>query len=408
MSRNERVTFTGADGRSTLAARLDLPPSPPRAYALFAHCFTCTRNVFAAARIAEALTRHGIAVLRFDFTGLGASEGDFANAGFSSNVGDLEAAADWLRRQRRAPALLIGHSLGGAAVLAAAGRIPEAAAVATIAAPADPGHVRRHMKGAEAVEATGEAEVSIGGRPFRITRAFLDDLDGQRLEALIRDLGKALLIFHAPRDAVVGIDNASRIFVAARHPKSFVSLDDADHLLGRREDAVYVADVIATWAVRYLPTAPAAAPEVVVPANAVVVAETGGGTFGQIVSIGGRHTLLADEPLEVGGEDSGPGPYDLLLAGLGACTSMTMRMYAERKGLPLNRATVTLRHAKIHAADCEDCETKEGRIDRIDREIALDGPLDAAARAKLLEIADKCPVHRTLHSEVSIVTRLKD
>ncbi|HSO43038.1 MAG TPA: alpha/beta fold hydrolase [Rhodospirillales bacterium] len=409
MRHSEKATFVGGDGQSRLDARLDLPSGKPRAYALFAHCFTCGKDVFAASRIAGGLTRHGIAVLRFDFTGLGMSDGEFANTTFSSNIADLVAAADWLRQEHAAPGILIGHSLGGAAVLAAAEAIPEAAAVCTIAAPAEPAHVRRHLRvSAEEIEREGRGEVRLAGRPFTITRQFLDDIEENRLEGRIKGLGKALLVFHGPRDEVVGIENATRIFAAAKHPKSFISLDDADHLLTRREDAIYVADVIAAWTGRYIASVePEALPELAAPDGAVIVAEAGMGQFAQAISIGGRHSLCADEPLDFGGNDSGPSPYDLLLAGLGACTTMTMRMYASRKGLALERASVTLRHDKIHARDCETCETKEGKIDRIAREITLEGPLDEAARAKLLEIADKCPVHRTLHGEVLVETTLK-
>lgn len=411
-NRSERITFTGADGSSNLAARLDLPADKPRAYALFAHCFTCGKDIFAVSRVAEGLTRHGIGVLRFDFTGIGASEGEFANTNFSSNVGDLLAAIAWLRSEREAPSILIGHSLGGAAVLAAAGEVEEAHAVCTIAAPADPAHVRHLFSGSiDDIEAIGEAEATIAGRPFHIKRQFLDDIEAHPLEERIKEMRKALLVFHGPLDDIVGIDNATRIFVAAKHPKSFVSLDGADHLLSRRQDAIYVANVIAAWAQHYVPET---GTEVLVEEtpikatpDAVKVVETGHGKFAQVISVGGHHRLLADEPVSYGGNDSGPSPYDLLLSGLGACTNMTMRMYAEHKGIPLERAAVTLWHQKIHARDCEECESQDGRVDRIEREIELTGPLDEATRLKLLEIADKCPVHRTLHSEVSIQTRLK-
>lgn len=415
--RAERVDFPGSEGQH-LAALIELPTERPRAYALFAHCFTCSKDVFAAARIAGGLAERGIAVLRFDFTGLGSSEGEFANTNFSSNLADLLAAADFLRASYEAPKLLIGHSLGGAAVLAAAARVPEAVAVATIAAPADAAHVRQLLgESAAEIERAGEAEVSIGGRPFRIKRQFLEDIAAQRIEAAARELKKALVVFHSPVDEIVGIDNASRIFLAARHPKSFVSLDRADHLLRRREDAAYVAEVLAAWASRYLGaarSADGAAPSATRPAlppvepskpGEVVVAETREGRFTQAVAVG-RHRLAADEPASVGGNDSGPGPYDYLLAGLGACTSMTVRMYAERKGLPLERTIVRLAHQKIHAEDCADCETKEGMLDRIDRLIEFQGPLDAAQRQRLLEIANKCPVHRTLESEIKVVTAL--
>jgi uncharacterized OsmC-like protein/alpha-beta hydrolase superfamily lysophospholipase len=398
----ERFDFPNASG-AKLAALLDLPAGEPRAYALFAHCFTCGKDIRAARRIAEALTARGIAVLRFDFTGLGASEGEFANTNFSSNVADLVAAANHLRATRRAPAILIGHSLGGAAVLAAAGEVPEARAVVTIAAPADPRHVTGLIKDrVEEIRARGEVEVTLAGRPFRVRREFLDDVAGQRLDARIATLRKALLVMHAPTDAIVGIDNASHIFVTAKHPKSFVSLADADHLLSKRRDAVYVADVIAAWAGRYLDTvAEEEEPDADAASGTVLVTETRRGKFQQLITAG-RHQFLADEPVAAGGLDTGPGPYDLLLAALGACTAMTLRLYADRKALPLERVAVRLTHSRIHAADCETCETKEGMLDRIDKEIAVSGSLDDDARTRLLEIAEKCPVNRTLKSEIDI------
>jgi uncharacterized OsmC-like protein/alpha-beta hydrolase superfamily lysophospholipase len=398
----ERFDFPNAKGEK-LAAVLDLPEGSPRAYALFAHCFTCGKNVVAAKRIADALTVLGIAVLRFDFTGIGSSEGEFSNTTFSSNVDDLVAAADHLRRMRQAPTLLIGHSLGGAAVLAAASAVAEARAVVTIAAPFDPSHVTHLFKDKlDAIGTEGEVEVALAGRPFRIRREFLDDVAQHKLAGHVGKLHKALLIFHSPTDDTVGIENASQIFAAAKHPKSFISLAGADHLLTKRNDAVYVANVLAAWAERYLDTAPAAVASEDQP-RVVVVTETGGGKFQQSVAIG-PHRLIADEPVAAGGLDSGPGPYDLLLSALGACTSMTMRLYADHKKLPLERVSVTLSHAKIHAQDCEECETREGKIDRIERAITMTGNLSDEQRARLLEIADKCPVHRTLHSEVNIRT----
>lgn len=400
----EKFDFRNAAGH-TLAARLDRPDGPVRAAALFAHCFTCGKDNKAARRIAEGLKLHGIAVLRFDFTGLGMSEGEFANTTFSSNIDDLVAAADHLREKLTAPAILIGHSLGGAAVLAAAHRIAEARAVVTINAPADPAHVIGLLKEQVAnIALAGEAEVTLGGRQFRVRRAFLDDVAEQKLTARIANLRKALLVFHSPTDDTVGIDNASHIFLAAKHPKSFISLAGADHLLSRPTDAAYVAGVIAAWAERYLDMAEDAAPMIDAEDGAVVVRETRRGQFQQEIVVG-KHRLLADEPVKVGGMDSGPGPYDLLLAGLGACTSMTLRLYADRKQLPLGQTVVRLRHNKIHAADCAECETKEGMVDRIERVITLEGDLDAEQRARLMEIADKCPVHRTLESEISIITR---
>ncbi len=406
VARSERITFANAAGER-LAARLDLPDGPPGAFALFAHCFTCSKDSHAAAHISRGLAARGVAVLRFDFTGLGSSEGEFANTNFSSNLDDLAAAADHLRQAHRAPKILIGHSLGGAAVLAAAQRVPEAVAVATIGAPFDPAHAARLFAAAQAeIEAKGEALVTLGGRSFRVRKQFLEDIAAHHLSNQVAGLKKALIVFHAPRDEIVGIENAGHIFTAARHPKSFVSLDDADHLLTRRADAIYVAEVLAAWASRYLPQPPAAAVEAAPPAGEVVVADAGEGKFVQIVRIG-RHELRADEPASVpGGLDAGPSPYDYLLAALGACTSMTLRLYAERKQLPLERVVVHLKREKIHASDCADCETREGMLDQIERTLELAGALDAAQRQRLLEIADKCPVHRTLTSEVKIRTRI--
>ena len=400
------VRFPGSLGVQ-LAARLDFPAVKPAAFALFAHCFTCSKDTLAASRISAALTARGIAVLRFDFTGLGGSEGDFANTNFSSNVADLVAAAAWLREHHSAPKLLIGHSLSGAAVLAAAHEIAEAMAIATIGAPYDPAHVKRLLAPAlPEIEAAGEAEVELAGRKFRVRKQFLDDIGGRNAGGTIGNLRKALLIFHSPRDTTVSIDNAAQIYAAAKHPKSFVSLDDADHLLTGKEDAAYVAAVLAAWASRYI-GAPVMEPRPIAAGDAgvVTVTETREGKFTQAITAG-RHQLRADEPASAGGADTGPSPYDLLLTGLGACTSMTIRMYADLKQLPLDKVTVRLRHDKVHAQDCSECETKEGKIDRIDREIELTGELDEPQRAKLLEIANKCPVHRTLHSEVWIPTRL--
>jgi uncharacterized OsmC-like protein/alpha-beta hydrolase superfamily lysophospholipase len=398
----ERFDFPNAHGQS-LSALLDRPAEEPRAYALFAHCFTCGKDSRAAKRIADGLTALGIAVLRFDFTGLGSSEGEFANTTFSSNIADLVAAANELRRRAHAPAILIGHSLGGTAVLAAAGEVAEARAVVTIAAPSDPTHVTGLFKDRlDEVAAKGEIEATLAGRQFRISRGFVDDLAEHKLVDRIANLRKALLIFHSPTDEIVGIDNASRIFAAARHPKSYVSHAGADHLLSRRSDAAYVANVIAAWAERYLDMAPqvAYAHE---DAGVVIVRETRQGRFQQEIKAR-AHRFLADEPVDAGGADSGPNPYDFLLAALGACTAMTLRLYAERKALRLDRVAVRLRHAKVHAADCESCERKDAKVERIERGIVLEGELDAHERARLLEIADKCPIHRTLTAGVDIAT----
>jgi putative redox protein len=400
--RTEKIEFANAKGEK-LAALIDLPLGQPVAFALFAHCFTCGKDNFAARRISERLAICGIGVLRFDFTGLGMSEGEFADTHFSSNVDDLVAAADHLRKTRGAPAILIGHSLGGAAVLAAAHRIPDSRAVVTIAAPYDPAHVTGLFKEhVEKIREQGEVEVQLAGRPFRIKREFLDDVAEKKLHECLATLRKPLLVFHSPTDNIVGIENASHIFTAAKHPKSFVSLAGADHLLSKRSDAVYVANLIAAWVERYLDS-PVERSDAQIEIGTVLVRETGGGKFQQEI-LSGIHRFLADEPVKVGGLDSGPGPYDLLLAGLGACTSMTLRLYAEHKKLPLERVSVRLTHNKIHPEDCLNCETKEGMLDRIDRNITLEGALSSEERKRLLEIADKCPVHRTLESEIEIRT----
>ena len=405
-----RIEFPGSGG-AQLAGRLDLPETSPRAYALFAHCFTCTKDVLAASRIAQALTGFGIAVLRFDFTGLGGSGGDFANTDFTSNVGDLISAADYLRRHHQAPTILIGHSLGGAAVLAAAEHVPETRAVATIGAPAGTEHLLHLLaESAVEIEREGEAEVCLASRPFRIRKEFLDDVTSQPQAERIRRLGVPLLVMHSPNDETVGVENARTIFDAARHPKSFVSLDGADHLLTRPDDARFAASVLAAWASRYLdddavtPAQPTSSTALESEEGLVVVSESGRGPYGQRITAGG-HVLSADEPAPVG-HDTGPSPYDLLLAGLGACTSMTLRMYAARKGWPLENVSVSLRHSRIHAEDCADCATQSGRLDRIERVIDLTGDLDAEQRLRLLEIADRCPVHRTLHSEVDVRTTM--
>jgi len=400
-----RITFAGSLG-DELAARLDLPARAVRAYALFAHCFTCSKDVIAARHIAAKLAALGIAVLRFDFTGLGSSQGEFANTTFSSNIEDLVRAADHLRARFGAPALLIGHSLGGAAMLAAAHRVPEATAVVTIAAPSDVAHVLHHFDAKLAdIERDGVADVTLAGRTFTIRRDFVEDAKGQALKDRIANLRKALLVMHSPTDQTVGIENATAIFTAARHPKSFVSLDKADHLLSNPRDAAYAAEVIAAWASRYLPDeqTEAAADE------GVVVAETGAGKFQNAVTAG-RHRLLADEPTSAGGLDSGPNPYDYLAIALGACTSMTLRIYAEHKKLALGRLTVRVSHGKVPVEHCEDCgeavEGRTGKIDRFERTISVEGGADAALADKLIEIAGKCPVHRTLEAGAAVVTKV--
>ena len=401
--RFEKVTFENEQG-DKLAARLDLPvDGEPVACALFAHCFTCTKNLKAVGHISQALTQQGVAVLRFDFTGLGESEGDFADTTFSSNIGDLVAAARFLEKERQAPEILIGHSLGGAAVLHAAEHLPDVRAVATIAAPYDPEHVTNlFAESLEEIKEEGEANINLGGRPFTIKQAFLDDLKTRHVEKRIQDLGRPLLVFHSPVDKTVGIENARLIFEAAKHPKSFVSLDHADHLLSDEADAIYVGAMLGAWARKYLPEHQEATKHAEADDNVVVVRNEKGGFRTEMLANG--FPLVADEPPSVGGTNTGPTPYDYLVAGLGACTAMTLRMYADRKKWPLETVLVRLRHKKIHASDCEHCEADDGKIDRIERELDLAGDLDETQRERLREIADRCPVHRTLEGEIDVQT----
>ena len=393
------VTFPNAQGHQ-LAGALDLPPGRIRAVALFAHCFTCTAQSHAARRVSLALAEQGIATLRFDFTGLGASEGAFADSHFSANVDDLVAAAEFLSGDVGAPAILIGHSLGGAAVIAAAERIESARAVVTIAAPFDPRHVLHLIKGADDLE-DEPRDVSIGGRPFRIGRAFLASVEGQDQADRLARLKRALLVLHSATDATVSVENARAIFEAAKHPKSFVALDGADHLLTDADQASYVAQIIAAWVQPFLG---AAMPVDAVPEGHVRVTSTEA-KFVQIVESAG-HSLLADEPVANGGSDLGPTPYDLLLAALGSCTAMTLRLVAEREGIPLEGVEVTLHHNRRHADDCAAAAGKCAQIEVIERVVTLEGDLTPAQRDRMLGIADKCPVHRTLMGDLRVETRL--
>lgn len=399
---SRKVTFTNANGAG-LSASLEMPlGGKPIAYAIFAHCFTCSKNLSAVVNISRALNLRKIAVLRFDFTGLGDSEGDFSDTNFSSNIQDLQSAYDFLSTDYEAPKIIIGHSLGGAAVLAAAGSMESVRAVVTVGAPADPPHVKNLFKESiEEIKQTGEATVSIGGRPFKVKEQFLHDLEQNDLADMLSGLNKALLILHSPQDQIVGVENARKIYEGARHPKSFVTLDGADHLLSNKADSLYVGDIISSWATRYLDLPGEAS----LNTDRQVVVRTGDDGFTTEVKAG-RHSFLADEPSSVGGKDLGPTPYDLLIASLGACTSMTLRMYADRKGWPLEEVRVHLDHGKVHEQDCENCENENAKIDQIERKIELFGDLNDEQRQKLLEIADKCPVHRTLHGEIRVITKL--
>ena len=404
-----KASFQNQQGES-LAGLLEIPERDIKAYALFAHCFTCSKDIAAASRITRALAKKGIAVLRFDFTGLGNSDGDFANTNFSSNINDLIQAANHLEENYAAPVMIIGHSLGGAAVLAASQLIPSIKAIVTIAAPSTGHHVEHlfvHAK--NEIVSNDEAIVDLAGRKFTIKKQFIDDINHYNDTSHISQLKKALLILHSPIDDIVSIDEAAKIYSAAKHPKSFISLDKADHLLSKREDSEYVANVISSWAGRYLnitdinkEASLGTAPNV--KSGHIIVTEQNKKFTRKVYSE--DHKLIADEPLSVGGSNLGANPYELLLASLGACTSMTIRMYANRKELSLDNVEVTLKHDRIHAKDCIDCESETGRVDIIEKYIKLEGNLTDTERQRILEIADMCPVHKTLHNEIQIKSNL--
>jgi len=395
-----RFDFPNRNGE-ILSGKLELPPSSPRAFALFAHCFTCSKDIIAAHVISKTLAAAGIGVLRFDFTGLGNSQGDFSNTNFSSNVEDLLSACDYLGEKYEFPELLIGHSLGGAAVLKAATKIKYARAVVTIAAPSDVRHVHHLLQtDIGTIEEEGKADVQLAGRSFTVRKQFLDDVNETELLEGIRKFRKALLVMHAPLDKIVSIDHSSAIFKAAKHPKSFVTLDSADHLLSNKRDGRYAAAVIAAWVDRYISSVPEE--KVRAEKGTVRVRSRKGAKYTQDIATL-DHQLVADEPTSARGDNLGMNPYELLLAALGACTSMTLAMYAERKGMPLEEVEVKLQHEKIHAKDCANCETSNGKIDRIYKTISLSGPLSDEQKQRLHEIAEKCPVNKTLKSEIDMM-----
>ena len=395
-----KIRFTNRAGLE-LVGNLELPAGGTwQATALFAHCFTCTRNIKAARNITRALSRAGFAVLRFDFTGLGESDGDFSNTNFSSNLDDLEDAAAWMGEHLDHPQLLVGHSLGGAAVLAAAERMDSVRALATLAAPASADHILEQFgNDLETIEAQGSAEIQLAGRPFRIRKDFVDDAKSHSLQDRLRKLRRALLVLHSPVDKTVGIENAQHIFAAALHPKSFVSLDHADHLLSDQVDSDYAGQIISAWASRFLELQRPETAE-----NVEVAGQTADKFLCRVQA--GRHALLADEPEENGGKDLGPDPYHYLASALGTCTVMTLNMYARHKKIPVKRVHCEVAHDRIHAEDCESCEKRSGKVDRLKRVITIEGDLDEDQRSRMLEIADRCPVHRTLENEIRVESRL--
>ena len=399
----EKVTFQNTEGQN-LVGRLELPINQyPHNFAIFAHCFTCNKNLSAVRNIGKALTSKGFGVLRFDFTGLGESEGDFEDTNFSGNVGDLIAAADYLKEHHQAPTLLVGHSLGGAAVFFAAAEIASVKAVASIGAPSNPKHVQHLFKsGLQEIEATGKATVNLSGRDFTIKKQFLEDLKSKSLPDMVQKLRKAILVMHSPQDDTVGIKNAEEIYIKAHHPKSFVSLDGADHLLMNRKDSIYAGEIIASWAQRYVEV-----PQVseLRSTREVVASLDGQDGFTTKMKVG-NHAMKADEPTSFGGNDFGPSPYEYVSAGLSACTAMTVQMYARRKKWPLENIEVHTSYGKEHMVDCENCEAESESIDTFNRAIKLRGDLDEKQVARILQIADKCPVHKTLHSETQVITSL--
>ncbi len=397
--RFQKVAFQNSSGEN-LSGRIDFPlVSRPTAFVLFAHCFTCSKNLKSVDRISEAFTQLGMAILRFDFTGLGRSEGDFADTNFSSNLSDLKDAYTYLEANYEAPRIIVGHSLGGAAVLHIASELPKVQAVATVGAPTDPTHVAHLLSsGKQELEEKGEAEVNIGGRPFRMKKQFLDDLESLGGKDPISNLGKPLLILHSPQDTIVGIENAQDIYVHARHPKSFISLDGADHLMTKEADAKYVGSMIANWSNRYIELNE----QDEMPEGEVKTRIGEKGFTTEVIA--GRHQMLADEPPSVGGDDQGPTPYGYLLSALGTCTAMTMRMYADYKKIKLEEVEVHLTHDKIHKEDCGNSESSKGKIDQIKRQIKIKGDITTEQRKRLVEIADRCPVHKTLEGKPEILT----
>ena len=399
----QKVKFTNAEGQQ-LVGRLELPlDQHPHNFAIFAHCFTCNKNLSAVKNISRELTSNGFGILRFDFTGLGESDGDFENTNFSGNVEDLISASNYLKENHNAPTLLIGHSLGGAAAIFAASQIETVKAVATVGAPSNPKHVQHLIQSSiKEIKTNGKANVNIGGRPFTIKKQFLDDIETKSLPEVAKKLGKALLVMHSPQDTTVGIQNAEEIYHAAKHPKSFVTIDGADHLLMQKEDSTYVGSIISNWAKRYMPFSKT---KTINTSHQVVASLDTEDGFTTQMKVG-NHFLMADEPTSYGGNDFGPSPYELVSAGLSACTAMTIQMYVKRKGWDLQNVEVHTSYGKTHAEDCEDCENTASKIETFNREIKLTGNLDEKQIQRILQIADKCPVHKTLHNEVQVITKL--
>ena len=400
----QKVIFENKEGQS-LVGKLELPANQhPHNFAIFAHCFTCNKNLAAVRNIGKALTSNGFGVLRFDFTGLGESEGDFGDTNFSGNVEDLIAAADYLNDNYSAPTLLIGHSLGGAAAIYAAAQVNSIKAVATIGAPSNPKHVQRLLQSSvDEIKKNGKAIVNLSGRDFTIKKQFLDDLERNTLSETVKNLRKPILIMHSPQDNTVGIKNAEEIYMAAHHPKSFISLDGADHLLMNKKDSIYAGEVISGWAKRYLNITDSE--DLPKTKHQVIASLDFDDGFTTAMKVG-NHYMTADEPTSYGGNDFGPSPYELVSAGLSACTAMTLQMYTKRKGWHIDNVEVHTSYSKTHALDCGDCESANAKIDTFHREIKITGDFDDKQLERLLQIADKCPVHKTLHNETQVITKI--
>ncbi len=400
---SSKIQFPNSENE-LLAARLELPVDKKASqYAIFAHCFTCNKNLTAVRAISRALTQKGIGVLRFDFTGLGESEGEFSDTNFSSNVSDLISAHNFLKDNYNAPTLVIGHSLGGAAALITASTLDSIQAVVTIGSPSDPKHVVHLFdESIEQINAQGRAQVNIGGRPFEIKQQFLSDLKEKNMPKIVKSIRKPLLILHSPQDNTVEVKNAAEIYGWAHHPKSFVSLDGADHLLSDKQDALYVGDVIGSWSDRYLPQPKTKT----LKSTAQVLARSTEEKFTTEILAEG-FSFVADEPKELGGNEFGPSPYSFVASGLAACTAMTIKMYAQRKGWNIEKLDVEVNHGKDYAKDCEDCESPKTKIDQFERIISIEGDFSEKELNRMLEIANKCPVHKTLEATSEIKTRLK-
>ena len=389
-----------------LQAHLELPANQkPNRYAIFAHCFTCTSSLSAVKNISRALTNYGFGVVRFDFTGLGKSEGEFAESHFSANVDDLIAVSNYMESHYKAPELLVGHSLGGAAVITAASRLDNVKAVATIGAPATVSHVTHLFShDIDSIRKGELTEVNIGGRPFKINPEFVSDFDKTDLPSVVKNLRKPLLILHSPTDTIVGIKNAEQLYHNAHHPKSFVTLDNADHLLTNSNDSNYAGNLIGTWVQRYFE-----------PEENTMLETQGEQLVGHLNLVEDnfttsiqtkKHSMIADEPASVGGDDFGPSPYEYLNAGLAACTVMTLKMYAQRKQWDLQEVFVYISHSKKHSDELELDIEEPGYLDHISKKLKFVGNLDASQKQRLKEIASRCPVHKTIASEVVFDTSI--